>query len=248
MENRILIRSDGRENNDLRKCIIKRGINRYAEGSCLIALGQTKVHCTATVDEQVPRWMMDSGQGWITAEYGMLPRSTKERTSREAATGRVGGRTHEIQRLIGRCLRAGTELNLLGQRTITLDCDVLQADGGTRTAAITGAFVALAEAMHTLVESKRVKRWPIKEQIAAVSLGIVSGEVLLDLCYEEDSRAAVDMNLVMTSGGRAIEVQASAEAMPYTLEQLQQLLALGKSGIDLLVGLQKEALAGIGPY
>jgi ribonuclease PH len=243
-----LIRGDGRENADLRKCLIKRGINRYAEGSCLIAIGQTKVHCTATVDDQVPRWMMDSGQGWITGEYGMLPRSTKERSSREAATGRVGGRTHEIQRLIGRSLRAAADLQLLGQRTITLDCDVLQADGGTRTAAITGAFVALAEAVHTLVQDKKVKRWPLKEQVAAISLGIVSGEIMLDLCYEEDSRAAVDMNLVMTSSGRAIEVQASAEGMPFTLEQLQTLLTLGKSGVDLLLGLQKETLAGIGPY
>jgi ribonuclease PH len=178
----------------------------------------------------------------------MLPRSTKERSSREAATGRVGGRTHEIQRLIGRSLRAAADLQLLGQRTITLDCDVLQADGGTRTAAITGAFVALAEAVHTLVQDKKVKRWPLKEQVAAISLGIVSGEIMLDLCYEEDSRAAVDMNLVMTSSGRAIEVQASAEGMPFTLDQLQTMLTLGKSGVDLLLGLQKETLAGIGPY
>lgn len=243
-----MIRSDGRENHELRKCIIKRGINQYAEGSCLIALGKTKVHCTATVDDQVPRWMMGNDQGWITGEYGMLPRSTKERTSREAATGRVGGRTHEIQRLIGRTLRAAADLHLLGQRTITLDCDVLQADGGTRTAAITGAFVALAEAVSGLVADKKIRRWPLKEQVAAVSLGIVSGEIMLDLCYDEDSRAAVDMNLVMTASGRAIEVQASAEGMPYTLEQLQTLLALGKSGIEVLCGLQREALAGIGPF
>lgn len=243
-----MIRGDGRENQDMRKCVIKRGINRYAEGSCIITLGQTKVHCTATVDDQVPRWMMDKGEGWITAEYGMLPRSTKERTNREAANGRVGGRTHEIQRLIGRSLRAGCDLALLGQRTITLDCDVLQADGGTRTAAITGAFVALAEALGPLVADKKIKRWPIKEQVAAVSLGIVAGEIMLDLCYEEDSRAAVDMNLVLTSSGRAIEVQATAEGMPYTFEQLNTMLTLGKSGVDMLMALQKEALAGIGPY
>ena len=243
-----MIRGDGRENNDLRKCTIKRGINRYAEGSCLIVLGQTKVHCTASVDDQVPRWMMDSNQGWITAEYGMLPRSTKERTAREAATGRLGGRTQEIQRLIGRSLRAATDLAALGQRTITLDCDVLQADGGTRTAAITGSFVALAEALDKLHKDKKIKRWPLREQVAAVSLGIVAGEILLDLCYEEDSRAAVDMNLVMTSGGRAIEVQASAEGSPFTIAQLQNMIELGTVGAQTLFEKQKEALAEIGPY
>jgi ribonuclease PH len=243
-----LIRGDGRENNDLRRVILKRGINRYAEGSCLVAFGQTKVHCTASIEDRVPRWLLDSGSGWITAEYGMLPRATSERTTREAASGKVGGRTHEIQRLIGRSLRAATDLTLLGQRTITLDCDVLQADGGTRTAAITGAFVALAEALGALQKANVIKRWPISEQVAAISSGIVSGEIMLDLCYEEDSRAAVDMNLVMTSSGRAIEVQASAEGNPYTLEQLQKMLELGKSGIELLVQRQREALAGIGPY
>ena len=243
-----MIRGDGRENNELRKCTIKRGINRYAEGSCMILMGQTKVHCTASVEERVPRWLLDSGQGWVTGEYGMLPRATKERTQREAQQGHPGGRTIEIQRLIGRSLRAAMDLKQLGQRTITLDCDVLQADGGTRTAAITGAYVALAEALHALQENKLIKRWPMSEQVAAVSLGIVSGEVMLDLAYEEDSRAGVDMNLVMTSGGRAIEVQASAEGSPYTLEQLQAMLDLGRSGVDILFAKQREALAGIGPF
>lgn len=243
-----MIRGDGRENNDLRKVILKRGLNRYAEGSCLVAFGQTKVHCTASIEDRVPRWLLDSGGGWITAEYGMLPRATQERTPREAANGKVGGRTHEIQRLIGRSLRAAADLSLLGQRTITLDCDVLQADGGTRTAAITGAFVALAEAVDALQKANLVKRWPLSEQVAAISLGIVSGEIMLDLCYEEDSRAGVDMNLVMTSSGRAIEVQASAEGAPYTLEQLQKMLELGKSGVALLVEKQRETLAGVGPY
>ena len=243
-----MIRGDGRENNELRKCIIKRGINRYAEGSCLIAMGQTKVHCTASVEERVPRWLMDSGNGWITAEYGMLPRATKERTQREAQSGHVGGRTMEIQRLIGRSLRAPIDLSLLGQRTITIDCDVLQADGGTRTASITGAFVALAEALHGLVEAKKIKRWPLQGQIAAISLGVVSGEVLLDLAYEEDCRAGTDMNLVMTSDGRAIEVQASAEGAPYTFSELQKMIELGTAGNNLLFEKQREALAGIGPF
>jgi ribonuclease PH len=243
-----VIRGDGRENNELRKCTIRRGINRYAEGSCLIAMGQTKVHCTASLEERVPRWMMDSGNGWVTGEYGMLPRATKERMQREAQSGHVGGRTMEIQRLIGRSLRAAVDLSLLGQRTITIDCDVLQADGGTRTASITGAYVALAEALHGLVEAKRIKRWPMPEQVAAISLGVVSGEVMLDLAYEEDCRAGVDMNLVMTSGGRAIEVQASAEGSPYSFAELQQMIELGTAGNQLLFEKQREALAGIGPF
>ncbi len=243
-----MIRGDGRENNELRKCTIKRGINRYAEGSCMILMGQTKVHCTASVEERVPRWLMDSDQGWVTAEYGMLPRATKERTQREAQQGHLGGRTVEIQRLIGRSLRAAIDLKQLGQRTITLDCDVLQADGGTRTASITGAFVALAEALHALQENKLLKHWPMSEQVAAISLGIVSGEVLLDLSYEEDSRAGTDMNLIMTSGGRAIDVQASAEGAPYSIEQLLAMIELGKSGLAILFEKQREALAGIGPF
>ncbi len=243
-----MIRGDGRENSELRKCTIKRGINRYAEGSCMILMGQTKVHCTASVEERVPRWLMDSDQGWVTAEYGMLPRATKERTQREAQQGHLGGRTVEIQRLIGRSLRAAIDLKQLGQRTITLDCDVLQADGGTRTASITGAYVALAEALHALQENHLLKRWPMSEQVAAISLGVVSGEVLLDLCYEEDSRAGTDMNLIMTSGGRAIDVQASAEGAPFTLDQLQAMIELGKSGLAILFEKQREALAGIGPF
>lgn len=243
-----MIRGDGRENFELRRCTIKRGINRYAEGSCLIAMGQTKVHCTASIEERVPRWLMDCNQGWVTAEYGMLPRATKERSSREAATGKVGGRTAEIQRLIGRTLRAGIDLSLLGTRTITIDCDVLQADGGTRTASITGAYVALCEALAVLVSSKRIKRWPMSEQVAAVSLGIVANEIMLDLSYEEDSRAGVDMNLIMTSGGRALEVQASAEGAPFSLDELNRMLELGQSGLQILFAKQREALAGIGPF
>lgn len=243
-----MIRGDGRENNELRKCTLKRGINRYAEGSCLVAMGQTKVHCTASIEERVPRWLMDSDQGWITAEYGMLPRATQDRTQREAQQGHLGGRTMEIQRLIGRSLRAACELPLLGQRTITLDCDVLQADGGTRTASITGAFVALCEALHALQQANRLKRWPLKEQVAGISVGIVAGEVLLDLTYEEDSRAGVDMNLVMMSDGRAIEVQATAEGSPYTFTELQKLIELGVAGNNVLFEKQREALAGIGPY
>ncbi|MCE5216188.1 ribonuclease PH [bacterium] len=241
-----MTREDGRGNGDLRDCRILVGVNKYAEGSCLITMGATKVHVTASVEERVPRWLMDSGQGWVTAEYGMLPRSTSERTSREAATGKQGGRTLEIQRLIGRSLRAACELSSLGSRTITLDCDVIQADGGTRTASITGAYVALAQACKWLERKRMVKRNPLACQVAAVSCGIVSGELMLDLAYTEDSRAGVDLNLVMTSDGRIIEVQGTAEGAAFTKQQLDDMMGLGQQGLKVLFEKQREAVAKLG--
>lgn len=240
-----LLRIDGRGNEDLRDLAITRGVNKYAEGSCQIAMGDTLVHCTATVEDRVPGWLVRGEQGWVTAEYGMLPRSTQERSPREATRAQLRGRTQEIARLIGRCLRAVVDLHYLGQRTIQLDCDVLQADGGTRTAAITGAYVALAEACSYLREKKLVKSWPLRDQVGAVSLGLVSGEVLLDLCYEEDSRAAVDMNLMMTSGGYLVEVQATAEGAPFSTKQMDQMIALGRTGLTEIFAKQQEVLADL---
>ncbi len=240
-----MLRIDGRDNEDLRDLSISRSISKYAEGSCLIEMGDTVVHCTATVDDRVPAWLVDSHQGWVTAEYGMLPRATTERSPREATRGQRSGRSQEISRLIGRCLRAVVDLHRLGQRAIQLDCDVLQADGGTRTAAITGAYVALAEACGYLREKKLLKSWPLRDQVAAISLGLVSGELLLDLCYEEDSRAAVDMNLVMTASGYVVEVQATAEGAPFSVKQMDQMLALGRQGLTAIFAKQEEALADL---
>lgn len=241
-----MIREDGRGNTDLRECKILVGVNKYAEGSCLISMGATKVHVTASIEDRVPRWMADSDQGWITAEYGMLPRATSERAQREASSGKQGGRTLEIQRLIGRSLRAACDPALLGQRTITLDCDVLQADGGTRAASITGAYVALAQACKYLMRKQLVKRNPLRTQVAAVSVGIVAGEILLDLSYAEDSRAGVDLNLVMTGDDGIVELQATGEGHTFTPEQLSVMLELGRSGIAQLFEKQREALAKLG--
>jgi ribonuclease PH len=240
-----LLRKDGRENEHLRDCTITRSVNKYAEGSCLIQIGDTKVHCTASVEDRVPRWMMDQDGGWVTAEYSMLPRATSERNEREATTGKQGGRTMEIQRLIGRSLRAVVDSRALGQRTIKVDCDVLQADGGTRTASITGGYVALAEACALLKRKNQVKRWPLTDAVAAISVGIVSGEQMLDLSYEEDSRAAVDLNLVMCATGRVIEVQATAEGAPFTVPQLGDLVNVAQRGLLQLFGIQREALADL---
>jgi ribonuclease PH len=241
-----LTREDGRGSADLRECKLLVGINKYAEGSCLISMGSTKVHVTASIEERVPRWMLDSGNGWITAEYGMLPRATSERTDREAARGKQGGRTLEIQRLIGRSLRAACDMSALGQRTITLDCDVLQADGGTRTASITGAYVALAQAIKYLQRKNMLKRNPLATQVGAVSLGIVQGELMLDLCYSEDSQAQVDMNLVMTADGRIVEAQATAEGAAFSRQQLDQMMDLGSGGLQQLFEKQREAVARLG--
>ena len=211
-----------------------------AEGSALIEIGHTKVVCSASLEEAVPAWLRGAGRGWITAEYGMLPRATTTRTSREVNRGRPGGRTQEIQRLIGRALRSVTRLEQLGERTIYIDCDVLQADGGTRTAAITGGWVALALALQQMVEFRMIAAMPLREPLAAVSVGIVDGVPILDLCYEEDSRAEVDMNVVMTAAGEYAEVQSTGESRTFSLEQLQQMLGLAKEGIAKLIQVQKS--------
>ena len=216
-----------------------------AEGSCLIELGNTRVICTATIEDTVPQFLRNSGKGWVTGEYGMLPRATLTRTPREVTKGRAGGRTHEIQRLIGRSLRAVTDLEKLGERTIFLDCDVIQADGGTRTASITGAFVAMGLAMGSMVEAGALTVAPIRDYVAATSVGIVDGEVMLDLCYEEDSRADVDMNLVITGGKKLVEVQATAEHRPFDDAELAQMMTMAKKGIESLVARQQGVLIGL---
>ena len=211
-----------------------------AEGSALIEIGHTKVICTASLEEAVPGWLRGGGRGWVTAEYGMLPRSTSTRTQREATRGRLGGRTHEIQRLIGRALRSVTRLDKLGERMIHIDCDVLQADGGTRTAAITGGWVALALALKQMVDFRMIAEMPLSEPLAAISVGMVDGAAMLDLCYEEDSRAEVDMNVVMTAGGEFAEVQSTGESRTFTLDQLGRMLELAKGGVAKLIEAQKS--------
>ena len=237
-----LERTDGRADNELRAVKIMPGYLPYAEGSVLIEMGQTRVICSASVEERVPPFLRNKGQGWITAEYAMLPRATQQRTPRETGRGGPSGRTHEIQRLIGRSLRAVTDMTALGERTITLDCDVLQADGGTRTAAVTGAYVALALANQALLKSNKISRTAVTNEVAAISVGIVGSTALLDLKYDEDSQAEVDMNVICTGDGRFIEVQGTAEREPFSQAQLDELLALAASGIRTLVVRQREAL------
>ena len=236
------MRSDGRGANVLRPVKLTPDFIPSAEGSVLIEAGSTRVIVTATVDDGVPQFLKGSGKGWVTGEYGMLPRSTEERTPREATRGRQSGRTLEIQRLIGRSLRAVTDLKALGERTVWLDCDVIQADGGTRTASITGAFVALALAFQKMVAAGILRTVPLSDSLAAISVGLVDNELLLDLAYDEDSRAEVDMNVVMTGAGAFVEVQATAEGRPYTDEELQEMLALAASGIEQLREIQHELL------
>ncbi|HVK03926.1 MAG TPA: ribonuclease PH [Armatimonadaceae bacterium] len=233
-------RVDGRGNLDLRPVKIERGFMKFAEGSCLISMGDTKVICTATVEERVPMWMKGQGSGWVTAEYAMLPRSGKERNQREQA--RPAGRTMEIQRLIGRSLRPVVDMKALGERTITLDCDVLSADGGTRCASVTGAYVALYEALAKLRAANVLKRMPISEAVAAVSVGVVAGTEMLDLCAAEDNRAAVDMNVICTASGKYIEVQGTAEAQPYDRARLNRLLDVAQVGLDALLRKQRESI------
>ncbi|MGH1543777.1 MAG: ribonuclease PH [Arenicella sp.] len=235
-------RPSGRANNQLRDINITRQFTCHAEGSVLIECGNTKVLCTASIEHKVPHFLKGKNQGWITAEYGMLPRSTHSRMGREAARGKQSGRTQEIQRLIGRSLRAAVDLNKLGEHTITLDCDVLQADGGTRTAAITGAFVALREAIDHLQQKGKLKTDPIIRNIASVSVGIYEGEPVLDLDYPEDSSADTDMNIVMDDAGRFIEIQGTAEQEPFSNEQLLALTTLAQHGITQLIAAQKNAL------
>jgi ribonuclease PH len=237
-----LFRPDNRKADALRPIRITPHYVAMAEGSVLIESGNTRVLCNATIEQGVPGWLRNSGRGWVTAEYGMLPRATLTRTARESERGKVGGRTHEIQRLIGRSLRSVVDMKALGERTIILDCDVLQADGGTRTAAITGACVALALALGKLVAAGTLKTSPLKQMLAATSVGIVDGNILLDLCYEEDSRAAVDMNVVMLASGGLVETQATAEQNSYNRTQLNQMLDYAEKGIRELLTLQQSVL------
>ena len=236
-------RSDKRAPDQLRPVSITPEFISTAEGSVLIEVGNTRVICTASIEETVPQFMRNSGRGWISSEYAMIPRATLTRTPREVSKGRPSGRTHEIQRLIGRSLRAVTDLSRLGERTIWIDCDVIQADGGTRTASITGAFVALGLALEKLVEAGTLTSVPLKDFVAAISVGMVDGEILLDLCYEEDSRATVDMNVVMLADSGLVETQATAEKDSYTRTQLNQMLDLAEKGIRELLTHQQQALA-----
>ncbi len=238
------MRQDGRTVNELRPVIIQRHFIKHAEGSVMVSFGDTKVICTASVEESVPPFLRGKGTGWVTAEYSMLPRATHTRSVREATKGKLGGRTHEIQRLIGRSLRAVIDLKMLGERSILVDCDVIQADGGTRTAAITGAYVAVADAVAGLQRKGALSGNPLREAVAAVSVGIVGGKPLLDLCYVEDSAAEVDMNFVMTTSLRFVEVQGTAEAEPFTIEQMDEMRILAKVGMEQLFAIQREALAG----
>jgi ribonuclease PH len=236
------MRTDKRKAAELRPVEIIPNYLKTAEGSALIKVGNTHVLCAASVEDSAPPFLRNTGKGWVTAEYAMLPRATAKRTPREVAKGRQSGRTHEIQRLIGRSLRAVVDMAALGERTVILDCDVIQADGGTRTAAITGAFVALALAIKQLRDFGALKKSPIQDYVAAVSVGLVGGEPMLDLCYEEDSQADVDMNVVLTGGGKFIEVQATAEHAPFDDAQMGQLTALARSGIERLVELQRQVV------
>ncbi|MEV2910236.1 ribonuclease PH [Paenibacillus larvae] len=240
------MRADGRQPNELRPVRITPNYNKHAEGSVLIEVGDTKVICTATIEERVPPFLKNQGKGWVTAEYSMLPRATQVRNQREASKGKLGGRTMEIQRLIGRALRSVINLEALGERSITLDCDVIQADGGTRTTSITGAFIAMSLAIHKIMEDKKITVNPITDYLASVSVGIVQGETLLDLMYTEDSQAHVDMNVVMTGRGHFVEVQGTGEESPFSKDDLDRMLGLAEEGILRLIELQREALGAAG--
>jgi ribonuclease PH len=236
------MRPSGRANDEMRNVKFTRNYTMHAEGSVLVEFGNTKVLCTATVDDRTPPWLRGKGQGWVTAEYGMLPRSTDSRMGREAARGKQGGRTQEIQRLIGRSLRAVVNLEALGERQIIIDCDVIQADGGTRTASISGGYVALCDAVQTLLKEKKIKKDPLFGQLASVSVGIYQGEPVLDLDYPEDSNAETDMNVVMNNAGHYIEVQGTAEGHAYTREEMSAMLELAEKGINEIIAVQDEAL------
>lgn len=237
------LRGDGRKTDELRTAEFQRDFTVFAPGSVLVSMGRTRVLCTASIEDRVPPWMRGTGKGWVTAEYSLLPGSTAERVSREAAKGKQSGRTQEIQRLIGRSLRSVCDMVALGEMQITVDCDVLQADGGTRTASICGAYVALHDALTRLIQKGTLRTNPLTEAVAAVSVGVVDGVCMLDLPYEEDSRAEVDMNVVMTSSGRFIEVQGTAEGMPFTKGELDEMLSLAEHGIAQLLDLQTAVLA-----
>jgi len=237
-----MTRPSARATDQMREVTLTKNFTKHAEGSVLITFGDTKVICNASIEEKIPSFLRGQGQGWVTAEYGMLPRSTDSRMRREATAGKQGGRTVEIQRLIGRSLRAGIDLKALGERTIMIDCDVIQADGGTRTASITGGFAAMALAVQRLVDKGVLEKSPISHHIGSVSVGVYKGTPVLDLDYAEDSNAETDMNLVMTEDGRFIEVQGTAEEAPYTMDEMMSMLALGKKGIGELIAAQKAML------
>ena len=241
------MRPDGRRNNEMRAVKITRNYIDTAEGSVLIEIGKTRVICTASMEEKVPAFLKDKNRGWVTAEYSMLPRATQTRTNREASMGRVGGRTHEIQRLIGRALRSVVDLSVLGQRTFWIDCDVIRADGGTRTAAITGSFICLADAFYLAMQKGLIAKNPLKGYLAAISVGMVAKQPMLDLCYEEDSSAEVDMNIVMTGNGDMVEIQGTAEGAPFSVQNLDELIKLAKEGIDGLISLQKDITRDFSP-
>ena len=243
-----LLRVDGRRRDQLRPVKVTRDFIKHAEGSVLIEMGDTKVICTASIEEKVPPFLKGKGQGWVTAEYSMLPRSTHERSPREAVKGKQGGRTLEIQRLVGRALRAVTDMSQMGERSIWLDCDVIQADGGTRTASITGAFIALADACTVLKKRGLIKRRPLTDYLAAISVGKVGGEILVDLAYTEDSMADVDMNVVMTGGGQFVEVQGTGEEATFSDDELSSLLKLARGGIARLTAAQRSALGADWPF
>ncbi|PTX59351.1 ribonuclease PH [Melghirimyces profundicolus] len=242
------MRVDGRQYNEIRPVEMTLGYIKHAEGSVYICVGDTKVICTASVEERVPPFLRGAGKGWVTAEYSMLPRATQSRTIRESSKGKVGGRTMEIQRLIGRSLRSVIQLEQLGERTLWLDCDVIQADGGTRTASITGAFVAATQALHKLIRSGMLDTMPITDYLAATSVGIVNGQPSLDLCYQEDSQAKVDMNVVMTGSGKYVEVQGTGEESPFSPEELNLLLELAKHGTEQLIAQQRAVLKEAGEW
>jgi ribonuclease PH len=234
------MRPDNRKNTDMRELKITRGFIGTAEGSVLIELGNTRVICTASIEEKVPQFLRDQKKGWVTAEYSMLPKSSQVRIVREASAGRVGGRTHEIQRLIGRALRSVVDLEMIGERTIWVDCDVIQADGSTRTVSITGAFIALAETLKYALRSGLIEKIPLKDYLAAVSVGVINGEPVLDLTYTEDSTADVDMNVVMTGSGKLVELQGTAEGKPFSKDMLNRLMDLASDGIKRLIEVQKK--------
>lgn len=241
------MRDNGRHNDRIRDLKISRGFLKYPEGSVLVEMGETKVICGVSIEEKVPPFLKNTGKGWLTAEYSMLPRSTHTRSVRESVTGRVGGRTHEIQRLIGRALRAIVNLDIIGERTLWIDCDVIQADGGTRTASITGGYVALVEALWTMKKKGMIEKIPLRDSVAAISVGLVGGEIFLDLSYEEDSRAEVDMNFVMTGRGLLIEVQGTAEKTPFTKEHFDLMYQYACKGINEITRQQKIALGNLFP-
>jgi ribonuclease PH len=238
------MRSDSRKNNEIRKVEIQRNFIKTAEGSVLISMGNTRVICTASIEDKVPLFLKDQKKGWITAEYSMIPRATQLRSHRESTMGRMSGRTHEIQRLIGRALRSVVDLSGIGERTIWIDCDVIEADGGTRTTAITGAYICLADALKYALKNDLVEKTPLKDYLAAISVGVVKGEPMIDLCYSEDSVAEVDMNIVMTGNGSFVEIQGTAEGIPFSKAVLDNLIKLAEQGINSLINIQRKLIEG----